>query len=61
MWNIENGTDEPVFRAFRDTGVENGHVDKGWGGRDRMDWGTGADIYIHTPPHVSQRAGGSLP
>ena len=57
MWNIESGTDEPVFRAFRDTGVKYGHVDKGVGRRDRVDWGIGADIHIYTYTTMCKPAG----
>ena len=31
MWNLENGTDEPISRAGMRRDVENGHVDTGVG------------------------------
>ena len=48
-----------LFSGLSETQVENGRVDKEWGGWDRMDSGIGTDIYKHTPPHVNQLAGGT--
>ena len=50
MWNLENGTDEPVCRAEKDTEVENKHMDikggSGWGGvGGGMNWAIGIDTY----------------
>ena len=33
MWNLENGTDEPVCRAEIETDVENKHMDSKGGKR----------------------------
>ena len=51
MWNLENGTDEPICRAKIETQmVENKHMDTSGGkwqgvGGGVMNWETGIDIY----------------
>ena len=41
MWNLENGTDEPVCRAEIETEMQRKNV---WAPRGKAEWGGGGDV-----------------
>ena len=59
MWNLEEGTDKPIFRAGIEAQTQRTNM---WtwegGGEGGTNWESGIDIYA--PPCVKQTASGNL-